>query len=257
MAVAVRTARPMRSPARLTGQDDAMTTAASRARGRPLAAESPVSADDILLAALQAFAERGYDGMSVRDLTAQLGVSHNLIFQRFGRKEQLWTAVVDRFFGPLRDLVIDIVDVALRTNVDAVDAYRQVIVTFVEANARRPELPRLMNLEAATEGDRLAYLFEHFISQTSKAMARLDRRMSEQHPGARRIPPTTLFFMITQGATGPAGHLALARRLADEDPRDPTVARRHAEAVADLLLHGIAHDAPPVRRRRAPSGNAT
>src|SRR5258707_11112754 len=68
-------------------------------RGRPRAEDSPASSDEILLAALRAFATRGYDGTSVRELNQQLGVSHNLLNRRFRSKEQLWRATVDRFIG--------------------------------------------------------------------------------------------------------------------------------------------------------------
>jgi AcrR family transcriptional regulator len=63
-------------------------------RGRPRAEDSPASSDEIFLAALRAFATRGYDGTSVRELNQQLGVSHNLLNRRFGSKEQLWRATV-------------------------------------------------------------------------------------------------------------------------------------------------------------------
>ncbi|HEY6575085.1 MAG TPA: helix-turn-helix domain-containing protein, partial [Mycobacterium sp.] len=47
---------------------------------------------DILEAALVAFATYGYDGVSLRTLNRDLGVSHNLIYQRFGGKDDLWRA---------------------------------------------------------------------------------------------------------------------------------------------------------------------
>ena len=77
-----------RPPTGIVCQADVLTLAAGRRRGRPAFGDSPVSIDEILLAALQAFAERGYDGMSLRDLNSRLGVSHNLIFQRVGRKDR-------------------------------------------------------------------------------------------------------------------------------------------------------------------------
>src|SRR5258707_13470028 len=73
----------------------------SRAKrtGRPKAQDAPVTVEQILGAAFRAFATRGYDGVSVRTLNRELGVSHNLIHQRFRSKEGLWYAAVDRAFG--------------------------------------------------------------------------------------------------------------------------------------------------------------
>ena len=62
----------------------------TRRRGRP-SADDPVLTDiEIRDAALRVFAEHGYEGTSMRELARELGVSHNLIPQRLGSKEQLW-----------------------------------------------------------------------------------------------------------------------------------------------------------------------
>src|SRR6201987_4879221 len=71
-----------------------------RPRGRPKASDS-IPIEDILDRALTMFATVGYDGMSLRTLNRELGVSHNLIHQRFGTKEELWRAAVDFGFGRL------------------------------------------------------------------------------------------------------------------------------------------------------------
>jgi transposase len=60
---------------------DAVPTAETR--GRPRLRDD----DEILRAALHAFAEHGYDGMSLRTLNAEMGLSRGTINQRFGSKE--------------------------------------------------------------------------------------------------------------------------------------------------------------------------
>jgi len=76
---------------------DAVPTAETR--GRPRLRDD----DEILRAALQAFAEHGYDGMSLRTLNAEMGLSRGTINQRFGSKEQLWYAAVEHEFRHLID----------------------------------------------------------------------------------------------------------------------------------------------------------
>src|ERR1700758_5678879 len=75
-------------------------TKLERPRGRPKASDS-MPIEEILQKALTMFATVGYDGMSLRTLNRQLGVSHNLIYQRFGTKEELWRAAGDYGFGRL------------------------------------------------------------------------------------------------------------------------------------------------------------
>src|SRR4030081_2058860 len=78
---------------------DVAEHSAGKRAGRPKAQDAPVSVEQILDAAFRAFATYGYDGVAVRTLNRELGVSHNLIHQRFGSKQGLWYAAVDRAFS--------------------------------------------------------------------------------------------------------------------------------------------------------------
>lgn len=218
-------------------EDDPMPTT-YRSPGRPPAGASPASSEDILLAALRAFAEHGYQGVSIRELNQALGVSHNLIFKRFGRKDQLWKAVVDRFFGAMNEELLAILTSAKRAQADPLAGFRSFVVTFVLANAERPEILRLMSVEAAAESDRLDYVFETYIRPMTYAVGELYESLVDQGLLVR-LPPATIFFLLAHGATAPAAHVALATKLSGASPSDPYVIRRHAEAVADVLLNGI------------------
>jgi AcrR family transcriptional regulator len=55
---------------------------------------------DILASALRAFARHGYDGVGVRDIARDAGVTAMLINRYFGSKEQLFAEVVDAAFAP-------------------------------------------------------------------------------------------------------------------------------------------------------------
>lgn len=58
---------------------------------------STVDARDRLLeAALAAFAEHGFYGATIRDISQRAGVSQGLIAHHFGDKERLWTFVGER-----------------------------------------------------------------------------------------------------------------------------------------------------------------
>ena len=56
----------------------------------------------ILEQALKIFAERGFDGASIRDIGQAAAVNFQLIPYHFGNKEQLWEAVVVSEFEQLR-----------------------------------------------------------------------------------------------------------------------------------------------------------
>src|SRR5436309_730962 len=74
---------------------------AARGRGRPRAGQE-LPDEVVLAAALAAFAECGFEGMAVRELCRELGVSHSLIGIRFGTKQDLWFTAIDWAFERMR-----------------------------------------------------------------------------------------------------------------------------------------------------------
>ena len=130
----------------------------ARARGRPT--QSAVSDEVLLETALQAFAQNGFDGASVREIARRLNVSHNLIPQRIGSKEALWYAAVDHGFGRLeRDLLHE----AQALGKDELLVLRGLIRSFIEINALHPSLLQIITQEASQPGPRLDYLFKNYI----------------------------------------------------------------------------------------------
>src|SRR5712664_1976889 len=122
----------------------AQTSEAKRTK-RAKAEDAPVSIEQILDAAFRAFATYGYDGVAVRTLNRELGVSHNLIHQRFGSKQGLWYAAVERAFGQQVTQLATAFDPTLA---DPLDQLNYAIRRFVHYSAERPELLGLMNIEA-------------------------------------------------------------------------------------------------------------
>ncbi len=73
-----------------------MTTSASptrKPRGRMTAAERR---EQLIAIARGAFAERGFDGVSVEEIAARAEVSKPVVYEHFGGKEGLYAVVVDR-----------------------------------------------------------------------------------------------------------------------------------------------------------------
>ena len=135
----------------------------ARGRGRPASGSTDVLPTDAVLdAALDAFAERGFEGTSVREIARDLGVSHNLIPQRIGSKDDLWRAAVDRGFGSLATALATAL-AEVDDDADDLDRLRAMIVRFVEANAARPALLRIISREAVSPGWRFDHLWDGYI----------------------------------------------------------------------------------------------
>jgi TetR/AcrR family transcriptional regulator len=207
----------------------------ARRRGRPKADEAPAALDEILGAALRAFATHGYDGVSVRTLNRELGVSHNLIHQRFGSKQGLWYAAVDQAFSQQITQLATAFDPTLT---DPLDQLNHAIRRFVHYSAERPELLGLMNIEARVDSERLDYVYDNYIAP---ALAPLGRLLDHLHDNGR-IRPISLravFFLIAHGAAAPFTLAPLARHFDNTDPLEPDQVAQHAALTADLITNGL------------------
>lgn len=224
----------------MTGVSPPLTT---RRRGRPPASEPAAATDaEILDTAIEAFADSGFDGASVRDISRRLGVSHNLLPQRFGSKARLWFAAVDHGFAELGEAakVQAVPD-------DPFETLRRVIVNFVEATAKRPALLRIINQEAIRPGPRLDHLYERYIGPTSAAVQHALEDLSRRGL-ARSVPPAAFYFLLTHGAAGPLALEPLASKFGHTiSADDADDLHAYAEAVANVLIDGIA-----LRKRRSP-----
>jgi AcrR family transcriptional regulator len=212
-------------------------TEESKRTGRPRAQDAPATPEQILDQAFRAFATYGYDGVTVRTLNRELGVSHNLIHQRFGSKRDLWYAAVDRAFS---QQVTELATAFDPTLSDPLDQLNYAIRRFVGYSAERPELLGLMNIEARVESDRLDYIY------VAPALAPLGRLLDHLQANGRIRPISlrALFFLVAHGAAAPFTLAPLARRFDDADPLDPRQVAEQAALTADVITSGLRLDPP-------------
>jgi len=220
----------------VTSRDDPEVgkATASEGRGRPRIHEDA----EILDVALKAFAAQGFDAVSVRSLNSALGLSHGTISQRFGTKENLYFAAVDHGFRPLL-AEIQILQHALLADFeipDDLDRLQSMIMAFLLAAWKRPELGRLMNQEGLSSTNRLDHIIENVVRPMTMVVNELLIRLQE----AGRIRPVTLralFFLVTHGAESPFTLTALSESFDDVD--GVLDATAHSRLVTDILMSGL------------------
>ncbi|MBX7435128.1 TetR/AcrR family transcriptional regulator [Mycobacterium sp. Y57] len=188
---------------------------------------------DMLQATLHAFATHGYTGVSVRLLNQGLGVSHNLIYQRFGTKQNLWRAAVDHGFGELLEL--------LNTDVgttDPLDELSYLIRGFVIFSAAHPDLLGLVDIESRQDTDRLRYLYAEYIQPALQRVSSvLDRLVSAGR--IRPVPLYLLHFLLTHGAVAPFTLVPMGALVDAPAAGDDAAVRRYADEVAGLIIRGL------------------
>ena len=189
-----------------------------------------VSEDDLLDVALDAFADTGYDGTSVREVCRRLGVSHNLVHERYGSKEQLWYTAIDHGFKALAG---ELATAAQQAAGDELDRLRAILLRYVEVTAERPAHPHRQPRGGPARG-RLDHVYDTYI-RPAHEVADVVLRDLAADGRARSVPPATLHFLVGHGAGGIVSLPALAGRF----PGGGGSLTDQARDAVDMVLRGI------------------
>jgi len=205
-----------------------------KTRPRREAAGPDVSARErILVAALQVFAEQGFDGARTRDIAERAGANLGLLTYYFEGKENLWRAAVTRAFDELNANLAEVA--AVRPGDDERSQIERLLRRFVAFVAARPEFMRLMNDEGKRDGPRMRWLADHHVAPLSAQLRALIERA--QSRGLIPRVPTVSAHYIALGAAGLAFSQAPeCAYLTGVDPTTASFAEAHADALVALLL---------------------
>jgi len=188
----------------------------------------------LLIAALRAFAAKGFEGATARDIARDAGVNHGLIRYYFGDKEKLWRAAVDRAFSQL-DAGLD----AARRDPSAATTRERaglLIRNYVRFVSRHPEFVRLMHEEGKRKGPRMRWIVDRHVKPMFEVIEELASQNGVVRTLFENLAPLH-FHYILAGAVGLIFHQAEeCKRLTGVDPFDEAVVEDHARAVEQLLL---------------------
>ena len=121
---------------------------------------------DLLDAAAVEFAAHGFAGASTRRIAQRAAAHQPQINYHFTSKEQLWRATVDHLFSLLDAALPDLAGVG-----PPEAAFVDLLHAFIRFSADRPELDRIINLEATAPSDRLEWLVATHLQPRFEAVA--------------------------------------------------------------------------------------
>jgi TetR/AcrR family transcriptional regulator len=208
-----------------------ITKVPARRVGRPAQPTDLPSEAEILARGLAAFAELGYEGASVRELARRLGVSHNFINDRYGSKGQFWRAVIDRSLMAQVDRLRAMLSVS---DEDDLVRLRNLVHAYHQANVAEPDLARIMQYEAIRGGERLEYVFQHYVVPVRGAVAPLVHRLVER--GRVRAFPLEVMVYAVIAMTSVNAEVPLVSLLGNNFAADPSA---FATMLSDILLNGL------------------
>ncbi|MFJ5994940.1 TetR family transcriptional regulator [Streptomyces sp. NPDC092370] len=107
---------------------------------------------EILDVATREFARAGFDGARVDEIAARTSTTKRMIYYYFGGKEQLFTAVLERAYGVIREaeqhLDVD--------HSDPVAAIRRLVEVTFDHHEQHPDFIRLVSIENIHEAHHIA-----------------------------------------------------------------------------------------------------
>jgi TetR/AcrR family transcriptional regulator len=208
----------------------------SRPRGRPVKANPDGQRHELLMVAGAHFARHGFEGASLRAIATEAGLAHGLIRHYFGTKEDLWEAAAGHLFGQMQAAMA-----AAVSSVDNDDPLKRMAAQLratVRTSARIPHLAGFVMQAGLAGGPRFARLVERYLRPAYALSLQPFARLRDKGRTAQ-INPHFIFMLATNAAVGPFAQLANARALADMELTDPDTADAYADALIEVLTHGI------------------
>lgn len=213
----------------------------SFAMASPPAVHTPGTADRILDAAAELFAERGFAGTAIRDISARVGITPASLYNHFDSKTALYEAVLERGLGP----IIELLDEMAGDDEPVTSGYR--ILTEVVAHlAAAPSLAGLLQHEILSGGEHLGPLVARWIRPLyEQGLAAMKRSPDIGGWQAEELP---LLLMAYHHIL--FGHFALAPAMGGalgEDLLSPQAVERQTRFLHKLTDRLLGSD---VRRSR-------
>jgi len=185
----------------------------------------------IISAAVTAFAEKGFEAASTRDIAERAGEDQGLLTYHFPSKDKLWRAAADRLFGEQAEVCEPLIT-SLEFE-EPRDRARAAIREYVRFAAAHPETFRFMVDEGNQSNARMRWLVDTHLKP------RFEFMKTHGVIGATGMDEslTPHAFYALAGA----GSLIFAvapkcRRLSGLDPRKREAIEAHADFIANLMV---------------------
>jgi TetR/AcrR family transcriptional regulator len=191
----------------------------------------------ILDAAIAEFAERGFEGASIRAIADRLGLQHPLITYHYRSKDILWRAAAEHAFAQIREGWDN--SAPEYSNLPPLARLREEYTTLFRYTVAFPEFHRFMRQEAFTNSPRLKWVAESVVTPLLGRL--IPQIIAAQKQGLlSAVDPILYHYMmvsLTATLSGFGPEMQMTSRLSAKNPRvvedcwglvDETVFGKHA-----------------------------
>jgi AcrR family transcriptional regulator len=202
-------------------------------KASPLPTRAEKTQQRIRKAALTEFAEKGFEGASVRAIARKANVPDALIHYHFGSKEGLWRSIADEVFDDLHARS----DAAVAaSDVDGLGKVRLRTRNLLYYDLERPEAQAFIAREYRQQSPRLRYIIDTYLGErfTSALVAIEAAQAADELPAG---DPRLLYVIITSLAFALVERAGEIEMLMGRSVADPDVAEEFWVLI-DRLLFG-------------------
>ncbi len=198
------------------------------ARPRPSA---PERRDEILRAAIDCFAARGYSGTTTREIAARVGITEAALYRHFAGKEALYAAIIDQ-----KTAAPEISErlVAAVAAADDRAVFGGLARLVIEALQSDPGFLRILLFTALEGHPRVESFFQQRVTRLREFLAGyIERRTRE---GAfRAVDPV----LAARAFIGMVWDYVLVREVFRQQALYPHPGEEVADTFVSIFLHGV------------------
>jgi AcrR family transcriptional regulator len=200
-----------------------------RRRGRPARDQHDASLA-IRQAALNVFAQNGFERASIAEIAKAANVAKPLIHYHFASKEVLWqTAVSDAQAALMAETLLFQERLSQLNPMQSIEFISEKMVEFA---ASHPQLVRIVADETGKGGSRAEWLFEHFLLPSyTMGQTIIDRLSKELKLGSAKPKAVYLLPVMLGVIFFPLLEVEIIRRACGKDVFSKTYVKRHGKVV--------------------------
>ncbi|NQY13411.1 MAG: TetR/AcrR family transcriptional regulator [Henriciella sp.] len=195
----------------------------------------------ICLAALEAFAQHGYDGAGVSLIAERAGVSQPSIHYHFKSKRMLWEAAMLQ--------LAEMIDVDRRAQakfaefLSPLDKLKATCTILIENAASNPVLGQIILSEGQTGGERLDWLLRHVLSDVYYEFLEIIETCV-QDGVIKPYKPSHVLMLLTGAAVTQFNVAPLVSSVFGDDPKSPDNVDAYKAMYLDVIFSGLINTDP-------------
>jgi AcrR family transcriptional regulator len=209
---------------------DSKPTTSLKKRTRRTQERTEITRAKLIEAGTVIFSEKGFDGVSVRDLEKTADVQRGLLAYHFNDKETMWKAVVDATFGNMKTEFDERLEIL--HDLSKSEQVSFIVRFYVRFHSRHPELSRLMSQEAIKDSWRIRYLIENHIKPATDAM----QKLLKDTKGMDTATFINWYYIMVSASSTIFSFAPECQLLFDVDPQQDDIIEAHADMLVGMLM---------------------